>query len=335
MDRRPTSHDVARLAGVSQSTVSFVFTGRPGISEATRTRVLQAAAELSYRPNLAARSMRTQRTGRLAVVAPISTLYPVTLLSGAIAAAQQEDYVVEVVSLPPTTADRDERLAEVIESRQYEGILSFTPLRAPAAAADTGTVVLAVGELDDEMHVTGEFTDAQPIVEMMEHLAAMGHRRFVHFAGPQDYPSARARRQAYLATVQRLGLTSLGVVDGDWSGRSGEEALNSLPDDAPPLAVIAANDVVATGALRAATLRGWTVPGDVSITGWDDHHQSAYLVPSLTSVAQDRERLGAHSMRRLIASVRGEAAPDKPEGLLRIIWRESTGAPGVADDRAG
>ncbi|MFC8683494.1 LacI family DNA-binding transcriptional regulator [Microbacterium ureisolvens] len=326
MEKRPTSHDVARLAGVSQSTVSFVFTGRPGISDATRTKVLQAAAELSYRPNLAARSMRTQRTGRLAVVAPISTLYPVTLLSGAIAAAQQEGYVVEVVSLPPTAADRDERLAEVIASRQYEGILSFTPLRPPAAG-EGGAVVLAVGELDDDLHVTGEFTDAQPVVEMMERLAALGHRRFVHFAGPQDYPSARARRQAYLATVERLGVESLGVVDGDWSGRSGEEALNALPDDAPPLAVIAANDVVATGAIRSAALRGWKVPGDLSITGWDDHHQSAYLLPSLTSVAQDRERLGAHSMRRLIAAVRGEPAPDKPDGLLRIIWRESTGGP--------
>jgi DNA-binding LacI/PurR family transcriptional regulator len=323
MEKRPTSHDVARRAGVSQSTVSLVFTGRAGISETTRTRVLQAAADIGYRPNLAARSMRTRRTGRLAVVVPISTLYPLTLLAGAIAAAQQAGYVVEVVSLPQGAAERDARLAEVIDSRQYEGILSFTPLPVPTTTEE-GAVVLAVGEFDDDMHVTGEFTDAQPVVEMIERLAAQGHRRFAHFAGPQDYPSARSRRDAYLATMERLGLESVAVVDGDWSGRSGEEALDSLGDDAPPLAVIAANDIIATGAIRAAARRGWSVPGDVSITGWDDHPQSAYLVPSLTSVAQDRERLGAHSMRRLIAAVRGESAPAKPSGLLRVVWREST-----------
>ncbi|MFT4258940.1 LacI family DNA-binding transcriptional regulator [Microbacterium sp.] len=321
MDRRPTSHDVARLAGVSQSTVSFVFTGRAGISEATREKVLRAASELNYRPNLAARTMRTRRTGRLAVVVPLATMNPLTLLSGAVAAAHDEGYVVEVVSLPD---DPSSRLAEIVDSGQYEGVLSFTPLPA-LPPSEAGAVVLSVGEFDDEMHMAGAFTDARPIAEMMAHLAAGGHRRFVHLAGPQDFPSARARRAAYLAAVDDLGVESLGVIDGDWSGDSGADAVAALPDDAPPLAVIAANDIIATGAIRAATLRGWRLPEQIAVTGWDDHHQSAFLVPSLTSVRQDRERLGAHSMRRLIAAVRGEEAPERPPGLLSIVWRESTG----------
>lgn len=324
MEKRPTSHDVARAAGVSQSTVSFVFTGRTGISEATRERVLQAAADLNYRPNLAARSMRTRRTGRLAVVVPMASAHPMPLLGGAIGAAQEAGYVVEVLSLPQDPAGRDERLAEVLDSGQFEGVLSFTPLGDAPAPAD-GPILLSVAEFDDDMHVTGELTDAQPLAAMMEHLAARGHRRFVHLAGPQDFPSARARLEAYLAAIEHLGVHSLGVIDGDWGGQSGEDAVRSLPDDAPPLAIIAANDVVATGAIRAATGRGWRIPDDVAITGWDDHLQSAYLVPSLTSVRQDRERLGAHSMRRLLAAVRGEEAPEKPGDLLTVVWRESTG----------
>jgi DNA-binding LacI/PurR family transcriptional regulator len=325
MEKRPTSHDVAHLAGVSQSTVSFVFTGRAGISEATREKVLRAASELNYRPNLAARSMRTQRTGRLAVVVPIATMNPLTLLSGSIAAARDEGYVVEVVSLPDEPGARDERLAEVVDSAQYEGVLSFTPL--PTIDRAGGPVVLPVGEFDDAMHMTGAFTDSRPIAEMIEHLAAQGHRRFLHIAGPADFPSAQSRRRAYLDTVARLGLESIGVVDGDWSGDSGADAIDALPSDAPPLAVIAANDLVATGAIRAATRRGWRLPADVAVTGWDDHSQSAFLVPALTTVSQDRERLGAWSMQRLIAAVRGLEAPERPDDLLTVVWRESTDSP--------
>lgn len=326
MDRRPTSHDVAHLAGVSQSTVSFVFTGRSGISDATRERVLKAAAELQYRPNLAARSMRTHRTGRLAVVVPIATLNPLTLLSGAVAAARDAGYVVEVVSLPADEPDRGERLSDVVGSGQYEGVLSFTPLPAVDPIAG-GPIVLPVGEFDDAMHMTGAFTDARPIAEMIEHLAALGHRRFLHLAGAPDFPSARARREAYLETIERLGLESLGTVGNDWGAAAGAEAIAALPDHAPPLAVIAANDLLATGAIRAAVRRGWSLPDDMALTGWDDHPQSAFLVPSLTSVTQDRERLGAYSMHRLIAAVRDEDPPAKPERLLAVVWRESTASP--------
>lgn len=330
MEKRPTSHDVAHLAGVSQSTVSFVFTGRPGISEATRERVLRAASELHYRPNLAARSMRTQRSGRLAVVVPITPIHPLTLLAGAVSAARDEGFAVEVVSLPEEAASLDARLADIIDSGQYEGVLSFTPLPSTStesSTSDRGPVVLAAGEFDAEMHMAGAFTDSRPITEMVEHLARLGHRRFIHLAGPQDFPSARARRAAYLETTARLGVDSRGVIEGEWSGSAGEAAIAALPDDAPPLAIIAANDLIATGAVRAATRRGWRLPDDVAVTGWDDHPQSEYLTPSLTTVRQDRERLGAYSMHRLIAAVRGAQPPEKPADLLTVVWRESTDSP--------
>lgn len=328
MDKRPTSRDVARLAGVSQSTVSFVYTGREGVAAATRERVLRAASELNYRPNLAARSMRTRRTGRLALVIPISGFNLVPILEGATSTARDAGYVVEVVTMSHTGADGEDEIEVIIDSGEYEGILSFSPFRPRSRPArGTGSAFVSLSEFDENMHAIGAFSDARPVVEMVEALAGLGHTRFLHIAGPSDYPSAVARRDAYLEAVQRLGLGSVGVVGGNWSGITAGECVAALPEGTPPLAIIAANDVLAAGAIRAAVKRGWSVPEDVSVTGWDDITLSSHFIPSITTVFQDRQRLGVQSMQRLLAAVRGEDAPAAEEGLQRVIWRESTGAP--------
>lgn len=328
MNKRATSRDVASLAGVSQSTVSFVFNGRGGISEPTKKRVLEAAAQLHYRPNLAARSMRTGRTKHLAVALTVAALNPLELLHGATKAAEEAGYALDVVYVAGDVAARTKRLTEIAASEEYDGILSFTPLDPHAFPRDQSrTVVLSLSEFNERMHVTGEFTDATPVVEMMERLIELGHRRFLHITGDLSFPSAIARRNAYAAAIDDLGVESLGVVTGDWKARSGYNAISALPDDTAPFALIAANDIVATGAIRAATLRGWSVPGQMSVTGWDDTEQGAYLVPSLTTVLQNREALAANSIRRLIAAVRHEEMPRPATGLQRVVWRESIGAP--------
>ncbi|WP_205324665.1 LacI family DNA-binding transcriptional regulator [Glycomyces sp. YM15] len=328
MGKRPTSHDVARLAGVSQSTVSFVFTGRAGISTATRDKVMSAAAELNYRPNLAARSMRTQRTGRLAIVIPFPGLSLGPLLEGAVTTARETGYMVEVVNLPQDPDEHAQEVDAILNSFEYEGVLSFSPIPTPRmSSAAAAPAFLALTEFDEEMHATGAFSDARPLVEMMEHLVGLGHRRFLHIAGPADYPAAVARRDAYLATVDRLELESVGVVGGDWSGIHAGECVGELPDDVPPLAIIAANDVLAAGAIRASLQRGWSVPGDVSVTGWDDVPLSLHFLPSITTVSQDRRRLGAYSMRRLIAAIRRDEAPEQEADLQQVIWRESIAPP--------
>ena len=332
MTRRPTSRDVATRAGVSQSTVSFVFTGKGGISSATRARVLEAAAELHYRPNLAARSMRTRQTGRIAVVLTTqSLLYSAALLEGATVVARDGGFVVELVTVSAEQAERHLRLREVILSGEFEGLLSFVPV-APELTEETSsstTVVLSLSEFDDRLHATGQLTDAQPLVDMMERLYELGHRHFLHIGGSYDFPSAVARREAYTSTVARLGVQSLGVHEGEWRAEAGYEIVRTLPADVAPFALIAANDHIATGAIRAAAERGWSVPGTMSVTGWDDLPQSAWLVPPLTTVIQDREAFGAYTMRLLIATMRTQTPPSRPDDLQRIVWRGSVGAPSV------
>lgn len=328
MGIRPTSRDVAARAGVSQSTVSQVFTGRSGISEATRQRVLQAARDIDYRPNLAARSMRTTRTGRIAAVLPITAFHSAPLIAGTLEGARAAGYEVDVQSIPTAPDQRRQRVLEMIDSRQFEAILCYAPVPGgDLSRVDSTVPVLALGAFDDDMRVSGELLDVGPLVGMMEHLVALGHRRFLHVTGARSYPSADARLRAYMATIDRLGVASVGVVEGDWSAGSGLAAVRSLPDDAVPLAVIAANDYIATGVVRGAHERSWTVPGDVSVTGWDDLHTSAFQTPSLTSVSLDYEELGRRSVEALVARMRGESASPAEGPLQRVVWRESTGAP--------
>jgi LacI family transcriptional regulator len=326
--RRPTITDVARLAGVSPQTVSRYLRFNGGLKPATLERVEKAIRELDYRPNLVARSMRTRKTGRLAILMPAMAFNPSRMLAGASATAHAAGYFVDVVSAGGGVHARSDRLLELADSGQFEGILSLSPvLPSVQNKLHQRTAVVISADFDDEMRGIGELTDATPVVQMIEHLAALGHSRFLHVAGDAQFASARARKQSYLETVERLGLESVGVFDGDWSGESGIEAIRSLPSHTRPTAVIAANDLVAAGVVRGARERGWDVPGDVSVTGWDNVGVGQFMTPSLTTVDVDLERLGTKAMAKLIAGLLGTAPETKDEPLLRIIWRESTGEP--------
>ncbi|MGW0822053.1 LacI family DNA-binding transcriptional regulator [Streptomyces sp. NPDC002845] len=319
---------MARLAGVSPQTVSRYLRFNGGLKPATLERVEKAIRELDYRPNLVARSMRTRKTGRLAILMPAMAFNPSRMLAGASATAQSAGYFVDVVSAGGGVRARSERLLELADSGQYEGILSLAPvLPTVQSRLHQGTTVVISADFDDEMRGIGELADATPVVRMIERLAALGHSRFLHVAGDAQFASARARRQSYLDTVERLGLESVGVFDGDWSGESGIEAIRSLPSRSRPTAVIAANDLVAAGVVRGARERGWEVPGDVSVTGWDNVGVGQFMTPSLTTVDVDLERLGSKAMAKLIAGLLDTAPEAKEETLFRIVWRESTAEP--------
>ncbi|MBB5803388.1 LacI family transcriptional regulator [Saccharothrix ecbatanensis] len=347
--RRPTITDVARLAGVSPQTVSRFLRFNGGLKPATVERVENAIRELDYRPNLVARSMRTRKTGRLAILMPAMAFNPSRMLAGAGATAGAAGYFMDVVSAGGGVRARSERLLELADSGQFEGILSFAPvLPSVGNQMDQSTTVVVSADFDDEMRGIGDLADATPVVRMVEHLASTGHSRFLHVAGDAGFASARARKQSYLETVERLGLVSVGVFDGDWSGESGIEAIRSLPSRARPTAVIAANDLVAAGVVRGVRERGWDVPGDISVTGWDNNEIGQFMTPSLTTVDVDLERLGSKAMAKLIAGLRGTEPEPNEESLFRVIWRESTAEPfptgrrrrkpiagGVAGDGAG
>jgi len=328
MRPRATSRDVARLAGVAQSTVSYALNGKGPVSAETRAKILAAAEQLHYQPNLAARSMRLQRTGRIAVVMGISWVNPSLMIIGATKAAESAGFTIEAIAIDGSIEDRSKAVSELAQSGQFEGILSFVPILPEVERRFADSIPIVVSEtFDSKMHSAGDLADATHIATLIERLVALGHHRFLHIAGSPLYISAKQRLAVYQETIERLGLTSLGIVGYGWTGETGADAINALPDDSPPLAVIAANDLIAVGALRAATLRGWTVPGDMSLTGWDSQEYGKFLVPSLTSVNVDRVEGGRREMQRLLAVMTGAPLPVDLPPLASVVWRDSTGAP--------
>lgn len=322
--RRPTLKEVARLAGVSHSTVSRFLHGDPRINEAARERIAGAIAELGYRPNLVARAMRDRRTGRLALLLPGGTNGNFSIINGAADAAHEAGYVVEVITVGGPASSRPGRALELADSHLFEGIVSLTPLSgSPTHTA--GTPIVSSPGYDDQTRTIGVLADGGPVADFLARLAADGHRRFLHLAGDDAFTSARRRREVYLATVERLGLDSHGVIGCGWSGEQARQAVRDLPEHCGVTAIIAASDVVAAGAIRGAHERGWRVPHDLSVTGWDDLALSGLMTPALSTVRVDYERLGRHAVGQLLTVLRGRPEPDDPEPMMRIVWRESTG----------
>ncbi|WP_221584244.1 LacI family DNA-binding transcriptional regulator [Microbacterium sp. G2-8] len=322
---RATMKDVAARAGVSHQTVSRFFRAPDGLKPLTRERVEEAAAALSYRPNSVARSMRTKRTGRIAVVVPPIAFSPARMLAGATAAAHAAGYSVDVLSPEGGADERTDRVLELADAHQVDGIASFAPLVRGVSRPGGGTPLVLAGELDDKMRGIGELTDASAVPTLVQGLRDHGHRHLLHVTGSLQFASARARRDAFVETCRALGLQG-DVCEGDWSAESGHRAAAALSTGRRATAVVAGNDLVAAGVIRGAADRGWRVPHDLSVTGWDDQPLGRHLLPSLTTVSIDLEGIGARVVERLLRVLRG--GPDErlpAEATTRVVWRESTG----------
>lgn len=328
--KRATIYEVASLAGVSHQTVSRYLRKNGGLKPTTTARVEAAIEQLNYRPNLIARSMRTRRTGRVAFLLPTTTAtpaLPLRLISEAVGVAHGAGYSIDLIGREGSGGgpqDPGGRVQELADSGEFEGILALgTGTQAPAATSSTAVVTMS--NYDDELRGTGALADGAACGEIVRLLAALGHRHFLHVSGPPGYASARNRRQTFLDTTAELGLSGT-VVEGDWRGKCGHDAVSALPRDTPVTAVVAANDHSAMGAIRAALQRGWRVPRDLSVFGWDDNDLGRYCTPTLSTVSNDIERQGREAMQRLIALMRHEEPPaPNPDSLHSVVPRESVG----------
>nr|WBO75915.1 LacI family DNA-binding transcriptional regulator [Streptomyces sp. SBE_14.2] len=341
---RPTSRDVARLAGVSHTAVSFVFNGRAegNLSPATQERIRQAAVQLGYRPDPVARGLRRRRTAVIGLVTDeiASSPFAGRLLRGAMETAWADDHLVLTVDSGGDPAKEDAAVAELLD-RRVDGIIyaamSLRRVRVPEGLHRTHSVLANCLPEDDSLPavIPAERAGGRTAARL---LLDQGHRRIAHIGGSDDIASVE-RLRGFRDTLRAEGIT----VPRPWVVRTGGEIssgyegalrlLENVPADERPTGVFAYNDRVAAGILHAATRLGLTVPADLSVVGYDDQeHMAAHLAPPLTTVALPHRAMGEAAARLLLDAIETGRTPPATVRRLAcgVVSRESVGpVPGV------
>ncbi|HEX8993587.1 MAG TPA: LacI family DNA-binding transcriptional regulator [Anaerolineales bacterium] len=335
--KRSTSQDVANIAGVSRTTVSFVLNRLEGvsISEATRERVLEAARKLDYHPNSAGRKLVSGRSNTLGLVlcqSPeqvFADAFLPRVILGVEQAAMQENFHVLI---KPVAPDDFEGYARLIRENHVDGILLSGPrqddteiLRLHAE----GVPIMLMGQLPDSDLC---FVDVNAIAgaeDAVGHLLEAGHHRVGMITNaPLTYTSGQQRRDGYINAlrIRNIDVESTLIKEGNYTPASGFHAMKDLlAENPPPTAVFIASDVVAVGAILAVKRAGLRIPQDLAIVGFDDIPMAEFLDPPLTTVRLPAYGLGWAGGERLIRLIRGEGLDHN--GLFlesQLVIRDST-----------
>lgn len=326
-----TTHDVARRAGVSQPTVSLVLSGNPRarVAEGTRARVLRAAEELGYRPNMLARGLVQQRSYALGVVVPdLGNPFFAEVVRGVERVAAEEGYAVLLCDTREATTERH---VGALRDRMVDGViidaLGAAALPEPLLA---GLNVMLIDEPSERW--PGVASDAREAGRLVgEHLLSLGHRALALMAPAESSYGFRMRERGFVEALRGAGLTvesrrlrrAPATVQG---GGEAMRALLALPER--PTAVFCVNDLMALGALKACLTAGIAVPAQMSIAGCDDIEMASVVTPELTTVAVPARELGARAARQLLRGLKGEGTrPGTPRPLpVRLVVRGSTAA---------
>ncbi|EFH81778.1 LacI family DNA-binding transcriptional regulator [Ktedonobacter racemifer] len=329
--RSITSVDVARKAGVSQSTVSLVFAGKASgrVSPQTQQEVLRIAEEMGYRPNTVARTLRLGHTNIIAFVIPdVSNPFFAAVLKGAEQTARLHDYTVILVS----TGEDQEWQRVVMDALTTHSIEGFV-LCAVRPPGDMDIAILRSRAVIVDETWTGLSSLSLDIVggtqAAMRHLFGLGHRQVAHLAADVDVETFRQRQRTY---EQELALRGL-VLEARYTARAAlnpasalQAARKLLHLSEPPTAIFCDDDLLAIGAYKAAAELGWEVPRQLSIVGFGDGLIAQTLAPELTTVAIPTAALGKRAIEVLLADFEVLEQPHSEVISLELRVRGSTTA---------
>jgi LacI family transcriptional regulator len=344
---RTTIRELARRSGVSIGTVSRALNGYADVNPDTRERIVRLAEELDYTPSASARTLVTQRSHVVGVFLDTGEGHP----------DLQHPFFHEVLAgIQETAGAAGYDLLLFATEQPGNGYGRHSYVKRCRHHNVDGVVLMGVDHSDDEVRrlatstipcvgvdveLDGEATgfvasdNVQGGELAVEHLAAQGHKRIATIHGPVDTRPGIDRLRGYRNGLQRAGLAFRDeyVAAGDFYVESGEQAaraLLALPER--PTAIVAASDLMAAGALRAAAAAGLGVPQDVSIIGFDDILLAAHLQPGLTTLRQDKAGLGAAAARWLLARVDQDGEPEHATTLpVELIVRGTTAPPATLD----
>lgn len=332
--RSATIKDVARAAGVSVATVSRVVNDSGPVSEETRRRITEVAAELRYTPNSAARSLSTRRTHAIGVLLPdLYGEFFSEVIRGIDQAAQRRGYHILVSS---SHADRTQVEAAIRAMQgRVDGLILMSP-DVDATALDANLhhglpVVLLNCRVDGTAHASLTVDNYRGAFDMVRHLLEHGHRRVAMITGPERNHDALERLRAYRDALAEAGLPESARCElaGDFLETTGYEAARRLAAlDPRPTALFCANDMTALGALSALREAGLRVPEDVAVAGFDDIPIARYANPPLSTVHVNISELGTKAADALLGVVHGQQESDDHHEVMptTLVLRDSCGA---------
>lgn len=334
--RRVSMTDVARIAGVSQKTVSRVINDEPYVTDSIRERVLAVVEQVGFRPNEAARALVTQRSRRIGVVALGGTAFygPSSVLAEVEAVSRGAGYALSVVRTDPGAGADIQAAIDTLVGQGAEAIVISEPVdfgRGPLSVPD-GIEVLTFGmrpvtSSPRELVIGAD--ESAGARDATEHLLVQGHATVHHIAGPMNWQSSRTRRDGWRSALDDEGVPVPAVVESDWTPAGGYEAMRSLIADAtaelPCTAVFVANDQMAIGAMAAIRDAGLRAPEHIAVIGFDDIDVAAFQAVPLSTVRQNFAETSRVGMHRLLRALDGHAPGTAHRKLqAQLIIRESS-----------
>lgn len=327
-----TLKDVAKLAGVAPSTVSGVLNGTTRVREKTRLRVMQAVKELNYRPNHVARSLRLQGTKTLGLVIPSITnpFYP-AIARGVEDVANTYGYSV-LLGNTDRTPKKEQKYIETLLDKQVDGLIladsqvSDALILEMAERPRIAIVMMNRGiESSNVDEIWVDFRGAA--IQMTEHLIEAGHRRIAFIAGPRNVWRSEERLRGYQEALTRhqIDLDKSLIIRGEFDHQSGYEAGEELLKQKDRFsAIFASNDLMAIGCMTALQDNGVSIPGDISVVGFDDIELAFFVRPKLSTVYQPNYEMGAAAVRMMMERIQGERnVKTRQELATRVVTRES------------
>jgi DNA-binding LacI/PurR family transcriptional regulator len=335
---RITLRDVAERVGITPSAASMALADSSRISDKTKSLVRAAAAELDYVPSSAARALRKQRAGAVALIVPNTTRhvfghsYFMHVLTGVSSVANDRDTQV----LVSTNSDEANGLAayeRVMRSKSADGaIITSAAVSDPYVErlSQSGMPVVLIGNfpyLPDS--ITVGIDDVAAEASMTRHLIQVhGAKRLLHVSGPLDHQTAIDRRDGFLAAVAEAGLSELSsVIEGDFSEDAGWRAVQEFGEGIHDVdGIVFANDDMAFGGLESLTDQGIKVPEDIAIVGFDDFGLSRLTTPSITTISVPAEELARVATTRLFDIIDGVSdGPSHQQLPVSMTLRRSCG----------
>ncbi|MEU4196992.1 LacI family DNA-binding transcriptional regulator [Kribbella sp. NPDC026611] len=323
--------DVAAAAGVSHQTVSRVLNGSELVRDETRTRVLAAIAELGYRRNNAARLLVTNRSHRIGMISGNLVLHGPSMIAVSVQdAGHKAGYDVSLVAVEDFSSESlraavDRLLDEAVEAivvavAHREALVQVRSLEMPVP------LVVVQGVSDRQRMAVGIDQEVGARLAV-EHLLDLGHRHVAHVTGPLEWAEARQRRVGWQRAHEDRHVLPGPELAGDWLPRSGYEAGLRIAEDPDVTAVFVANDGMAMGLVYALHEKGRDVPGEISVVGFDNVPEAAYLWPALTTVNQEFSLLGRRAVELTLRALSGEADPSTELIRPTLVVRDSTATP--------